>query len=104
MRCRNRRDDVKTWYSSLPGINLRDTCLLLRWHPAHRWRDLYGGFYLEHRNLSSGWEGKHSSSDNCKNKRTNAGHRGGLAGSSDEAFVMKVERSGQLIQLIAVIN
>lgn len=34
----------------------------------------------------------------CKNESTDANHRGGLTGSSDEAFVMKVERSGQHIQ------
>src|SRR5690606_25723993 len=44
IRCRNKRDDVKTWYFSLPGISLRITCLLLRWHPAYRWRELYRGF------------------------------------------------------------
>ena len=34
----------------------------------------------------------------CKSERTDAGYRDGLARSSDEAFVMKVERRGQLIQ------
>jgi RNA-directed DNA polymerase len=34
----------------------------------------------------------------CKNESTDAGHRGGLTGSSDETSVMDVERSGQLIQ------
>jgi len=43
MRCRNRIDGAKTWYSSLPGTSLMDTCLLIRRHPAHRWRDLHGG-------------------------------------------------------------
>ena len=37
---------------------------------------------------------------NCKNESTDAGHRDGLIGSSDETFVMNVERSNQNIQPI----
>jgi len=40
----------------------------------------------------------------CKGQSTEAGHRDGPTGSSDEAFVMKVERSGWIIQLIDLIN
>ena len=40
----------------------------------------------------------------CKNESTDAGHRDGLIGSSDEAPVMGVERSNQIIQPIESIN
>lgn len=40
----------------------------------------------------------------CKADSTDTLHRDGLTGSSDEASVMDVERSGQLIQLIELIN
>ena len=40
----------------------------------------------------------------CKAESTNTLYRGGLTGSSDEALVMSVERSSQLIQLIDLIN
>jgi len=41
---------------------------------------------------------------NCKCESTDAGHRGGLIGSSDEAFVTDVERSIQIIQPIESVN
>jgi hypothetical protein len=37
-------------------------------------------------------------------KNTDAAARGGAARSSDEAFVMKVERRGGVIQVTKVIN
>jgi hypothetical protein len=37
-------------------------------------------------------------------KNTDAGARGGAARSSDEAFVMKVERRGGVIRLTKVAN
>jgi hypothetical protein len=40
----------------------------------------------------------------CESESTEAGHRGGLTGSSDEPVVMIGERSGQLIQLFELIN
>jgi len=40
----------------------------------------------------------------CKNESTDAGHRDGLIGSSDERLVMGVERSNQIIQPIKLIN
>jgi hypothetical protein len=39
-----------------------------------------------------------------KSERTNAENRGGLTGSSEEAFVMNVERSSRIIQLIELNN
>ena len=47
---------------------------------------------------------ENSSSWTCKNDSTDAVHRGGLIGSSDEAFVMNAERSDQIIQLMNLIN
>ena len=40
----------------------------------------------------------------CKNERTDTGYRGGLPRSSDEAFVMKAEQRGQLIQQFELNN
>jgi hypothetical protein len=40
----------------------------------------------------------------CKNESTDAKHRDGLIGSSEEAPVMGVERSDQIIRLIDLIN
>jgi hypothetical protein len=40
----------------------------------------------------------------CKNESTDAVHGDGLIGSSDEAPVMGVERSNQIIQPIGSIN
>jgi hypothetical protein len=39
------------------GINPKVTCLLVGWHPAYRWHDLYRGFYMELGNLSSDAKG-----------------------------------------------
>jgi hypothetical protein len=59
---------------------------------------------VEHRNLSSGCKRKSSKQHHCKSESTEARHRGGLTGSSDDPVVMMGERSGQLIQLIELIN
>lgn len=40
----------------------------------------------------------------CEADSTDTPYRDGLTGSSEEASVMDVERSGQLIQLIELIN
>lgn len=41
---------------------------------------------------------------NLQELNTDARHRGGLIGSSEEAHVMGVERSDQIIRLIDLIN
>ncbi len=78
-------------------ISLRVTCLLLRRHPVCRWRDLHLGFNKELGNLSFGCQGDRSSTQ-IQEPISEARHRGGLTGSSEEATVMVVERSGQVIQ------
>lgn len=40
----------------------------------------------------------------CESERTEAKHRGGLIGSSEEVPVKGMERSDQIIQLIEFIN
>ena len=42
--------------------------------------------------------------ENLQELNTDAKHRGGLIGSSEEAPVMDVERSDQIIRLIDLIN
>ena len=42
--------------------------------------------------------------ENLQELNTDAEHRGGLIGSSEEAPVMGVERSDQIIRLIDLIN
>ena len=84
-------------------ISPGETCLLPGRHPARRWHDLHMGFNKELGNLSSRCEGERSSAP-TRESIFNAGHRGGLTGSSDEAIVMIVERSGQVIQPDALIN
>jgi len=73
MRCRNIRDDVKTCYSSLAGIGLRATCLLLRRHPAYRWHDLYRGFYVEIGTCRLNGKGNIQSSDPVRIKVPKSG-------------------------------
>ena len=77
--------------------SLRETCLLLKWHPVRRWHDLHMGFNKELGNLSCECQGKRSSM-RIQELISDVIHRGGLAGSSDETTVMVVERSGQVIQ------
>ena len=78
-------------------ISLRATCLLLRRRPVCRWRDLHMGFNKELGNLSCGCQGNRSSMP-IQELISDATHRDGLTGSSVEATVMVVERSGQVIQ------
>ena len=40
-------DGVRTKVGMYFGINLAGACLLARWHPAYRWRELDLGFYTE---------------------------------------------------------
>ncbi len=50
--CRNPWDDVKTEGANHLGINLGGTCVLPRWHPAYRRRELGPGSGVERGNLS----------------------------------------------------
>jgi len=52
MTRRKRRDDIKTGGSRCPGMSLEVTCLLTRWCPAWRWRELGAGSGMERGNLA----------------------------------------------------
>ncbi len=52
MKCRKLLDEVKTGRVKYPRISLTGTCLLVRWPPARRWRELEIGFCVERGNLS----------------------------------------------------
>lgn len=73
---------------------------MLKRHPIQRRHELHRGFYEELGNLDLDAKGEIQAGKTCKNQRTDAKYRDGLTCSSDEAFVMKVERRGQLIQRI----
>jgi hypothetical protein len=49
---RKRRDDIETGESRCSGMSLVDTCLLTRWCPASRWRELGSGSGMERGNLA----------------------------------------------------
>ncbi len=52
LTCRNRTQTTsKPGLSVYPGISPRETCLLLGWRPAYRWRDLDPGSCVERENL-----------------------------------------------------
>jgi retron-type reverse transcriptase len=53
MTRRKRIDDIKTGESRCSGMSLVDTCLLTRWCPASRWRELGSGSGTERGNLLS---------------------------------------------------
>ena len=67
------------------------------WHPAQRWHDLHGGFYIEHGNLSSDVKGA-IQAVKLLEYEYRGWHRGGLIRSNDESFVMKEELRDQHIQ------
>ena len=52
MTRRKRRDDIKTGGNRCPGMSLVATCLLTRWCPAWRWRELGSGSGAERGNLA----------------------------------------------------
>ena len=79
------------------------TCLLPGWHPARRWHDLPMGFNKELGNLSFRCQGERSSIK-VQEPITEANHRDGPTGISDEATVMVVERSGWVIRYEALNN
>ena len=42
----------KVGFVQYSTINLEDTCLLSRWHPAYSWHELDPGSFVERRNSS----------------------------------------------------
>jgi hypothetical protein len=117
MKCRNASDDIKSGECSLPVMGLVGACLLARWCPACMRRERGSGSCMERGNLSSrgtvgqwsmtcGWldKGRIPSGRNREDKRTDARHRGGPSGSSDEGPVMGLERSGRAVQTRLSVN
>ncbi len=66
-------------------------------HPACRWREAQPGSCTERENLAGDVKGKGASGNNRKAESTDAPERGGLPRSSDEGFVMRLERRGRVI-------
>lgn len=50
---RKRRNDIETGQSRWPGMSLAASCVLARWCPALRWRELDSGSGVERGNLAS---------------------------------------------------
>jgi len=84
MKCRKRRDDVKTAESRCRGISSGETCLRTGRHPALRWPESVG------RRLGGTWEPAASMLTeklkwkNHKSESTDAEPRGGTTRSSGE--------------------
>jgi hypothetical protein len=111
-------DDIETGRPTQPGMSLAGACLLARWCPAWRWRELGPGSGVERGNLSSRahrrpverlWPavvgGRESSKRLIREGlRTDAGHRGGPDRSSDEGPVMGLERRGRVILAWSLVN
>src|SRR6266498_3201341 len=55
---KGKQDDIETGRNRGPGMNLAGACLLARWCPAWRWRELGPGSGAERVNLSSRWGGR----------------------------------------------
>ena len=92
MTCRKTAlDDIETGRPAQPGMSLAGACLLARWCPAWRWRELGPGSGVERGNLRPApiggqWSGcglrslvESESSERLIREgwRTDAGHRGG---------------------------
>jgi hypothetical protein len=56
--------------------------------------------------LTRGWldTGEFRVEETARDKSTDAGHRGGPSGSSDEGSVMGLERSGRAVQARLLVN
>ena len=79
-----------------PGRKLRSSNLVLtKRRPAKRWQDFVSGAVTEAVNLHANDDNRESTSEELTRQIPKSACRGGLNGSSDEAFVMKVERSVQ---------
>jgi hypothetical protein len=111
-------DDIETGRPAQPGMSLAGACLLARWCPAWRWRELGPGSGVERGNLSSRaqrrpverlWPAVAGGRESPKRLireelRTDAGHRGGPDRSSDEGPVVGLERRGRVIRACSMVN
>ena len=80
------------------GISSGDALILPERHPACRRREARPGFRMERENLLSDAKGQAASGSNREGESTDAQRRDGAACSSDEGFVMKLERRGCVVQ------
>ena len=103
MKCRNAKDDVKTGMRRLIRDEFRGRPVYCLSGVRHR-----GGVSLY---WASVWnvgtcrpdvKGEIQSGSPCEDKSTDAGHRGGMIRSSDEAPVMGVERRGHAAHAVLV--
>jgi hypothetical protein len=112
MKCRNALDDIKsgqcTYARDEPGGSLFIGQAVSGMHAARAWvRLLYGTWEpVVSRDgrpvvcdLRLIGHGRIPSGRNREDKRTDARHRGGPSGSSDEGPVMGLERSGRAVQM-----
>ena len=99
MKCRNTKDGVRTGGSR----TLRDK---FRGRPVYclsgvRHADGVSPYQASVRNLGTcrpDVKGEIQTGSTCEDESTDAGHRGGMIRSSDEALVMRVERRGHAVR------
>jgi hypothetical protein len=91
MTCRKLKSDVKTEGVHYLRISSEDTCLPTGWHPALRRRELDSGFCVERGNSSCDVKRK-PISEAHEGESIEAHEGGGSSYSSEEVFVMGMER------------
>ncbi|UIP93239.1 hypothetical protein JSQ73_002785 [Wolbachia endosymbiont of Anopheles demeilloni] len=64
------------------------------WHPSYRWYEPISGYCVELREPVVSMIREKFKELNSKEESTDAKNRGGLACSSEEVFVMEMERRG----------
>ncbi len=117
MKCRNALDDIKSGQCTCardePGGSLLIGQVVSGMHAARAWvRLLYGTWEpVVSRDgrpvvcdLRLIGHGRTPSGRNREDMRTDARHRGGPSGSSDEGPVMGLERSGRAVQMRLLVN
>ncbi len=117
MTCRNCIDDIKSGSASLtcdePGGSLLTGQVVSGIYAARAWVRLLHGTWepvvpRDGQPVAYGLRlagyGRIPSGRNREDKSTDAGHRGGPSGSSDEGPVMGLERSGRAVQARLLVN
>jgi hypothetical protein len=117
MTCRNLLDDIKSGSAWLtrdePGGSLLTAQVVSGMYAARAWVRLLHGTWepvvpRDGQPVAYGLRlagyGRIPSGRNRKDKSTDAGHRGGPSGSSDEGPVMGLERSGRAVQMRLLVN
>jgi hypothetical protein len=96
MSIRTKRTAKLRVFPWTPGQKLRSSNLVwTKRRPANRWQDFVSGAVTEAGNLHTKDVKRESTSEKLTRQIPMSVCRGGLNGSSDEIFVMKVERSIQ---------